>query len=90
MIDLRLYVSGRTPRNEAMAAWLRTVLDERDIAYDLTVMDVFERPEESFKEAVYATPTLIKRSPQPIARIVGELFDRERVLVGLNISHAEQ
>jgi circadian clock protein KaiB len=89
MIDLRLYLSGQTPLSDAKIAELRAILDGEGLDYRLTIKDVFECPEDSFEDAVYATPTLVKRFPLPITRIIGELADRERVLVGLKISHDE-
>jgi circadian clock protein KaiB len=89
MIDLLLYLSGRTPGSDAKIEELRAILDGEDIDYRLTIKDVFECPEDSFEDAVYATPTLVKRFPTPITRIIGELTDRDRVLMGLKIRPEE-
>jgi circadian clock protein KaiB len=86
MIDLRLYLSGRTPKSDAMITELDRVLKETGIEYRMTVLDIFEHPGEAFDDAVYATPMLVKRFPAPVSRIIGDLTSRERVLVGLRIA----
>jgi circadian clock protein KaiB len=89
VIDLRLYLSGRTPGSDAKIAELRALLEREGLDYRLDVKDVFDCPEDSFEDAVYATPTLVKRFPAPITRIIGELADRERVLIGLKVVHQD-
>jgi circadian clock protein KaiB len=84
---LRLYVTGRTPRSEQAVANLRALIEQDlDGQYDLEVIDVLERPQLAEDERIVATPTLIKRLPPPLRRIIGDLSDRERVLVGLDLT----
>lgn len=85
---LRLYVTGRTPRSEQAIANLRSIMDaDLDGSYDLEVIDVLERPQLAEDERIVATPTLIKELPPPLRRIIGDLTDREQVLLGLDLQH---
>lgn len=83
---LRLFISGRTARSEQCIANLRMVC-EKDLegVYDLEVIDVLERPQLAEDEKILATPTLIKILPPPVRRLIGDLSDREKVLVGLDL-----
>ncbi len=83
---LRLFVAGHSARSERAIANLREIC-ENDLGghYELTVVDVLERPAVAEQEKVAATPTLIKVLPEPIRRIIGDLSDRDQVLVGLDL-----
>ncbi len=83
---LRLYITGRTPRSESAIRNLRSLI-EHELAegYELEIIDVLERPQLAEDEKIIATPTLIKELPPPMRRIIGDLSDRERVLVGLDL-----
>lgn len=87
---LKLYIAGRTPRTENAIASLREICD-RDLSgqYKLAVIDVLERPQLAENEKILATPTLVKELPPPLRRVVGDLSDRDRVLVGLDLSISE-
>lgn len=87
---LKLYIAGRTPRTEQAISSLKEIC-ERDLssAYELAVIDVLERPQLAENEKILATPTLVKELPPPIRRVVGDLSDRERVLVGLDLAIRE-
>lgn len=83
---LRLFVTGRTARADAAISTLQRICeDELDGKYELVVVDVLEEPELAEAEKVIATPTLIKRLPPPMRRIIGDLSDREKVLLSLQI-----
>src|SRR4051794_1562584 len=83
---IKLYVTGQTPRSLAAIANLRRICDEElGGQYDLIVIDVLERPQLAEDEKILATPTVIKELPQPIRRIIGDLSDTERVLLGLDL-----
>jgi len=84
---LKLYIAGQTPRTENAISNLRDIC-ERDLAgeYQLSVIDVLERPQLAENEKILATPTLVKELPPPLRRVVGDLSDRERVLVGLDLA----
>ena len=80
-------MTGRTPRSEqAIANLMRIVEQELDGSYDLEVIDVLERPQLAEDERIVATPTLIKELPPPLRRIIGDLTDREQVLLGLDLT----
>ena len=83
---LKLYVAGHTARSERAIHTLQEICEsELESRYQLTVVDVLERPEEAEAANVIATPTLIKELPDPLRRIIGDLSDRERVLVGIDL-----
>jgi circadian clock protein KaiB len=83
---LTLYVTGQTARSVRTIANLRRICDEElGGEYDMKVIDVLERPQLAEDEKILATPTLIKELPLPIRRIIGDLADTERVLVGLDV-----
>lgn len=83
---LRLYVTGTTPRSMLAIRNIqhicRKYLDGR---YDLEVIDIYQRPQEAMNAQIIAAPTLIKFSPDPIRRIVGDMSNEEKVLSALNI-----
>ncbi len=83
---LRLYITGRTPRSEQAVANLQDIIaNELASEYELDVIDVLERPQLAEDERIVATPTLIKELPPPLRRIIGDLTDRDQVLLGLDL-----
>jgi circadian clock protein KaiB len=83
---LRLYISGLTPRSTEAIATLRAVCDEHlQGRVQLEVIDLYQNPERADTDEIIATPTLIKQLPAPLRRLVGDLSNVERVLVGLNL-----
>jgi circadian clock protein KaiB len=83
---LRLFISGSTPRAERAIANLRRLCEEEFAGcYELQVIDVLEHPELAEEERILATPTLIKQLPPPLRRVIGDLSDRDKVLLGLNL-----
>lgn len=83
---LQLYVSGSNPRSEqALHNLERICREELDGTYCLEVVDILENPERAEDERVLATPLLIKDLPPPLRRIIGDLSDTEKVLVGLQV-----
>jgi circadian clock protein KaiB len=86
---IKLYVTGKTPRSEQAIMNLRRICDEElSGRYELMVIDVLERPQLAEDEKILATPTVVKELPVPIRRIIGDLSDRERVLLGLDLRPA--
>lgn len=86
---IKLYVTGRTPRSEQAIVNLRRICDEElSGRYELVVIDVLERPQLAEDEKILATPTVVKELPAPIRRIIGDLSDSERVLLGLDLRPA--
>jgi circadian clock protein KaiB len=88
---LTLYVTGQTPRSQRAIASLRE-LCERELQgrYELEVIDVLEHPQLAEDQKILATPTLVKKLPPPIRRIIGDLSDSERVLLGLDLRRLAQ
>lgn len=83
---LKLYVTGKTPRAEVAIANLRRICEEElQGRYELQIIDVMEHPQLAEDEKILATPTLIKRLPPPLRRVIGDLSDKEKVLLGLNV-----
>lgn len=86
---LKLYVTGQTPRTRQAVSTLHEII-ESELAddYELTVINVLERPQLAEDEKIMATPTLVRELPTPLRRSVGDLSDKDRVLVGLDIASA--
>jgi len=79
-------VTGQSPRAEQAIANLRRICEEElQGRYELQIIDVMEHPEQAETEKILATPTLIKRLPPPLRRVIGDLSDREKVLLGLDV-----
>jgi len=84
--DLRLYIAGQTPRSLAALANLQRICDEHlEGRYRLEVIDLVERPQLARGDQIFALPTLVRKLPEPIRRLVGDLSDTERALVGLDL-----
>ena len=83
---LRLYVVGATPQSQRAIKHL-TELFEGELRgrYTLEVIDIYQRPELAAGEQIIATPTLIRLLPEPARRLVGDMSDRDRVLIGLDL-----
>jgi circadian clock protein KaiB len=83
---LRLFVSGSTPRSTRAIQNIRAICEEKlQGRYVLEVIDIYQHPEQVKPEQIIVTPTLVKSLPLPMRKIIGDLSDRERVLVGLDI-----
>ncbi len=84
---LKLYITGQTPRSERAVRNLQQIC-ERELAgrYEIQIIDVLERPQLAEDERIMATPTLIKELPLPLRRIIGDLSDKEKVLLGLDLT----
>jgi circadian clock protein KaiB len=79
-------VAGKTPRAETAIANLRRICDEELRGeYELLIIDVLEDPDAAEDDKVLATPTLIKQLPPPLRRIIGDLSNKEKVLLGLHV-----
>jgi circadian clock protein KaiB len=84
--ELRLYVAGQTPKSVAALRNLRHFCDEHLAGqYRIEVIDLVENPRLARSDQILAIPTLVRRLPQPIRKIIGDLSNSERVLVGLEI-----
>ncbi len=83
---LRLYVAGQTPKSIAAFANLREICEEHLAGkYRIEVIDLIENPKLAEGDQILAIPTLVRRLPPPLKKIIGDLSDTERVLVGLQI-----
>jgi circadian clock protein KaiB len=86
---LRLYVAGKTPRCEAAEENLRKVCEEYLAGrYNIEVVDLLENPTLAQGDQILAVPTLVRKLPMPVRRIIGDLSNTERVLVGLDLRSA--
>ena len=84
--DLRLYVAGQTPRSVAAFANLKRLCEENLAGrYTIEVIDLLKHPQLAAGDQIIAIPTLVRKLPQPIRKIVGDLRDSERALVGLQL-----
>ncbi len=87
---LKLYVAGNTPNSMRALKTLREILDrEFKGVYALKVIDVLKSPQLAEEDKILATPTLAKILPPPVRRIIGDLSDREKVLIGLDLLYDE-
>ena len=83
---LKLYVAGNTPNSMRALNTLREILEnEFKGVYALKVIDVLKQPQLAEEDKILATPTLAKILPPPVRRIIGDLSDREKVLIGLDL-----
>ncbi|HEX6790342.1 MAG TPA: circadian clock KaiB family protein [Candidatus Krumholzibacteria bacterium] len=87
---LRLYVAGLTARSATAIRNVREICETHlHDRYDLEVIDLHDHPTLAREQQVIAAPTLIKELPAPLRRLIGDMTDRERVLVGLNLRPAD-
>lgn len=86
LYSLRLYVTGQTPRSAASIRNLRSVCEEfLEGRFELQIIDLYEQPELAKEAQVLAAPTLVKRLPPPLKKLVGDLSNRNDVLIGLDL-----
>lgn len=85
-VKLKLYITGQTPKSQRAIANMRRICNkELTSQHQLVIIDVLERPQLAEDERILATPTLIKELPLPPRRIIGDLSDSNKVLLGLDI-----
>jgi circadian clock protein KaiB len=83
---LKLYVTGMTPRAQDAIRNLRKICEEElEGRYELEVIDIYQQPELAKKEQIVAAPTLIRKLPLPLRKMVGDMSNRERVIAGLEV-----
>ncbi len=83
---LRLYVAGMTPRSQTAIRSVTAVCEQYlKNNYDLEVVDLYQQPMLARGEQIIAAPTLIKKLPAPLRRLIGNMADQDRVLVGLDL-----
>lgn len=87
---LKLFITGRSTRSESAIRTLhRLCQEELGGEFELVVVDVLEQPEEAEKGRILATPTVVKELPPPIRKVIGDLSDKEKVLIGLDLQPVE-
>ena len=83
---LRLYVAGQTPKSILAFRNLKLICEEHlQGRYEIEIIDLVENPQLAQGDQILAVPTLVRRLPEPIKRIIGDLSNTERVLVGLDV-----
>lgn len=83
---LRLYVTGNTPHSARAISRVKTICDEHlNGRYELEVVDLYQQPQLAEGEQIIAAPTLVKKLPLPLRRMVGDMSRTERLLVGLDL-----
>jgi circadian clock protein KaiB len=88
---LRLYVAGQTPKSLSAFANLRRICEEHLAGrYEIEVIDLLKHPELAQRDQIIALPTLVRKLPEPIKRIVGDLSNSDRVIVGMNLEKVSQ
>ena len=86
---LRLYVTGMTPRSTEAFAAIKSLCEEHlQGRYDLEVIDIYQHPQLAKDEQIIAVPTLVKKLPSPLRRLIGDLSNTNRVLLGLDLRRA--
>ena len=84
--ELRLYVAGQTPKSLTAFANLKKICEEHLAGeYHIEVIDLLKEPQLASGDQILAIPTLVRKLPSPIRKIIGDLSNTERVLVGLNL-----
>lgn len=85
--ELRLYVAGQTPKCLAALSNLKRICDEHlPGQYRLEVIDLLENPRLAREHQILAIPTLVRKLPVPLRKIIGDLSNKERVLLGLDVN----
>jgi len=84
--DLRLYVAGQTPKCLTAFANLKRLCEEHlEGRYSIEVIDLLQNPQLAEGDQILAIPTLVRRLPNPLRKVIGDLSNEERVLVGLDL-----
>ena len=85
-IVVKLFIAGHTSSSERAVSSLHRICDsDPDHDFEISVIDVLEQPQLAEEARILATPTLIKELPLPVRRLIGDLSDEEKVLVGLDV-----
>jgi circadian clock protein KaiB len=86
LYSLRLYVAGQTPKSVLAFTNLKQICEEHlQGRYAIEVIDLVKTPQLARGDQIFAVPTLVRRLPEPIKKIIGDLSNTERVLVGLDL-----
>jgi circadian clock protein KaiB len=91
ILVLRLYVAGTSERSARAILNAKQICDEHLAGrYELEVIDIFQQPSRAKDDQILAVPTLIKKLPAPLKRFIGDLSDRDVVLVGLDVKRTSR
>jgi circadian clock protein KaiB len=83
---LKLYITGQTPRSTRALENLKRICEQHLAGrYELEVIDIYQHPETAAEAQIIAAPTLLKVLPEPLRRIIGDLSDEKKVLVGFDL-----
>lgn len=86
--ELRLYIAGKTQKSITALNNLKKYCEEHlEGQYSIQVIDLLEQPQLAEGDQILAIPTLVKKVPEPVRKIIGDLSNEEKVLVGLDIRH---
>jgi circadian clock protein KaiB len=88
VLKLRLYVAGQTPKSMTALSNLKKICEEHLHGYELEVIDLLKQPQLARGDQILAIPTLVRKLPEPMKKIIGDLSNTERVLVGLDLREA--
>jgi circadian clock protein KaiB len=89
--ELRLYVAGQTPKSIAAFNNLKKICEEHMAGkYRIEVIDLLKNPQLAKGDQIFAIPTLVRKLPEPLRKIIGDLSNTERVLVGLDLRPAKE
>jgi circadian clock protein KaiB len=84
--ELRLYIAGQTPKSVlALSNITKYCKEHLSGKYSIEVIDLLKNPQLAEGDQIFAIPTLVRKFPEPLRRIIGDLSNKEKVLVGLNI-----
>ena len=84
--ELRLYIAGQTPKSILALENIRKISrDHLKVKYTIEVIDLLKSPHLAETDEIFAIPTLVRKIPKPLRKIIGDLSNREKVLIGLNI-----
>jgi len=88
---LRLYVAGQTPKCIAAFSNLKVICEKYLVGkYEIEIIDLLEQPQLAKGDQILAVPTLVRKLPEPLRKIIGDLSNTERVLVGLDIKESNE
>lgn len=91
VLKLKLYVAGQTPKSLAALSNLKKICDEHlKGKYHVEVIDLMKNPQLAQGDQILAIPTLVKKLPVPVRKIIGDLSNTDRVLIGLDITNIER
>lgn len=85
-LELRLYIAGQTPKSVlALKNITRYCKKHLDGKYSIEIVDLLKQPQLAEGDQIFAIPTLVRKFPEPLRKVIGDLSNEEKVLVGLNI-----